>query len=61
VRGSSDLSTKSAAALDVSAYEQSFVFPTDVATMAISDTKFGISSKELIGQFASLAWTSTAH
>lgn len=46
---SSDMSSYSNKSLDVRAISQSFVFPHGVTALATTSTKFGVTTKDLIG------------
>ncbi|KAG2006142.1 endoplasmic reticulum protein, variant 2 [Coprinopsis cinerea AmutBmut pab1-1] len=48
---SSDMSAYSNATLDLTVYEESFVFPHGITAMAPTMTKFGITSKDMICAF----------
>lgn len=46
---SSETSAYSPDALDVSVYEQTFVFPHDISAITMTTTQFGITAKNVIG------------
>lgn len=46
---SSELSSYSDKMMDITAYEQSFVYPHAVSAITLTSTKFGITSKDVIG------------
>lgn len=46
---SSEISSYANATTKVKVYEQSYVFPRGVTALATTSTKFGITSKDLIG------------
>lgn len=50
---SSDMSSHSISSTDVTAIEQSYVFPHAITAIASTSTKFGISMKDIIGLHAS--------
>lgn len=52
---SSDMSSYSNKSLDVRAISQSFVFPHGVTALATTSTKFGVTTKDLIGTRLSIA------
>lgn len=43
------MSSFSNASVEVTAYEQSYVFLHDITAMASTSTKFGITGKDIIG------------
>lgn len=47
---SSEASIYSNTSANVQIYQQGFVFPYEVTTMTTSKTKFGIATKDLIGE-----------
>ena len=47
---SSDLSSYSNSSTLVNVHEQTYVFPRGISTMTTTTTKFGITSKDLIGE-----------
>ena len=49
---SSEMSSFSEKTVHLTAYEQAFVFPHAITALAPTSTKFGISSKDLIGMLS---------
>ncbi|KII83787.1 hypothetical protein PLICRDRAFT_147866 [Plicaturopsis crispa FD-325 SS-3] len=45
---SSDISSYSNKSIEVTAYEQSFVYPHDISAITTTTTKFGVTSKDII-------------
>lgn len=50
---SSDLTAFSGDNLDIVVYENSFVYRNEISAMTTTQTKFGISGKDVIGMFLS--------
>ena len=49
------MSSLSNGTTDVSVYEQAFVFPRGIRTLAPTSTSYGISVKDIIGKSSSTA------
>jgi len=57
---SSELSSFSNKSLDVTTIEQSYIFPHAITSIATTSTKFGVSTKDIIGMsYSELAATQT--
>lgn len=46
---SSELSSYSEKMMDITAYEQSFIYPHAISAITLTSTKFGITSKDVVG------------
>ena len=51
---SSDMTSYSKESMNVTAIEQSYVFPHGITAITTTSTKFGITSKDIVGMFTHL-------